>query len=291
MAAVNVQSNVQADDRSNSTRHAAAVSSQSSSTTKNNCISSTSCGSCAPLTFCRVLSGLVESQFLDESKTKRSSADVTQCLVTHGVSRRCMIKAQTTLILSPPPDAKRPSRVSPTQKSVIRCPTLKWAPCLKNVTMSKSLELREFKAGPLAKRRTTRPATKVANASRFSGCRHHRPHMIVDQLMCRVGKLEESHLKRRGVRTLAARQNHQTAPGSSASPWFAASCCRDGSLAVIQPIGAQIFFDVPPVSEGVSKFYACAHPTNNASLGRNCSTADPSRTSVSTWLRSSSACW
>ena len=25
-------------------------------------------------------------------------------------------------------------------------------------------------------------------------------------------------------------------PGNSASPWFAASCCRDGSLAVIQPI-------------------------------------------------------
>ena len=28
-------------------------------------------------------------------------------------------------------------------------------------------------------------------------------------------------------------------PGSSASPWFTASCCRDGSLAVIQPLWVQ----------------------------------------------------
>ena len=31
---------------------------------------------------------------------------------------------------------------------------------------------------------------------------------------------------------------HLLCPGNSASPWFAASCCRDGSLAVILPIWA-----------------------------------------------------
>ena len=34
-------------------------------------------------------------------------------------------------------------------------------------------------------------------------------------------------------------------PRSSASPWFTASCCRDGSLAVIQPLWVQKTSEVP----------------------------------------------
>ena len=114
-------------------------------------------------------------------------------------------------------------------------------------------------SGPrnLAKRKTTKPATKTCH-----GFWTTTPplRMLTDHLMCRDGRSEESLLERRAVSTLAARRNYQTAlahapsgrkhrnrrcpgrvleqllcPKSSASPWFAASCCRDGSLAVIQP--------------------------------------------------------
>ena len=71
-------SHVPSDDLSNYTGHAAAVSSQRSSVNgKNNCISSlTSQGSFAPMTFCGLPLGLVESQFLDESQMQWSSADI-----------------------------------------------------------------------------------------------------------------------------------------------------------------------------------------------------------------------
>ena len=82
-------------------------------------------GSFAPLTFCGLPLGLVGSQ--------------VQKLVTHGVPRRSMKVARISRFLAAPPDAKRPWRVSPCQKSVIQCPTPKVASCLKAVTMSKSL--------------------------------------------------------------------------------------------------------------------------------------------------------
>ena len=64
--AVSVQSYVQSDDFSSCTRHAAAVSLQSSPIAENNCIISLSYGSCAQMTFFFDYSrGLVESQFLD----------------------------------------------------------------------------------------------------------------------------------------------------------------------------------------------------------------------------------
>ena len=67
--AVSVQSFVPSDDLSNCTRLAAAVSSQRSSIGKNKCISgSLSRGSSAPMTFCGLPPGLVESYSLDESQ-------------------------------------------------------------------------------------------------------------------------------------------------------------------------------------------------------------------------------
>ena len=84
----------------------------------------------------------------------------------------------------------------------------------------------------------------------------------VDHLMSRDGKSEESLVELFAVRTLAARRNCQTAlrsflravqkrtvpvvtdgkidnalvAYSNVSAWFIASCCSDGSLAVIPPL-------------------------------------------------------
>ena len=68
-------------------------------------------------------------------------------------------------------------------------------------------------------------------------------------------------------------------PGSSASPWSAASCCRDGSLAVIQPLWVQKTSEVSSIFEGVAATHTCAHSTSNActSVGRQCSTTHPSQ--------------
>ena len=114
------------------------------------------------------------------------------------------------------------------------------------------------------------------------GRRHHRLRVLVDHWMCRDGRSEESLLERRGGRTLAARQNYQTAlvsflnfvqkrqrllsPGSSASPWFTASCYCDGSLAVIQPLWVQ-------------QSHASAFPSSDAStcMGRHRGTSHPSQ--------------
>ena len=117
LPAVSVQSHALSDDLSSCTGHAAAVLFR-----RNGCIGGfekqMSHGSLAPLTWCGLPAGVVGSQFLDESQMQWSSAG-----------------SGTTL--TPPPDAKRPSKVSPCQKSGIRCPTPKMASCLKSVTMSK----------------------------------------------------------------------------------------------------------------------------------------------------------
>ena len=47
-----------------------------------------------------------------------------------------------------------------------------------------------------------------------SGLRYNRLRVMVDHLLCRDGKTEESLLERRLVRTLTARRNYQTALGS-----------------------------------------------------------------------------
>ena len=164
--AVSVQSHVSRDVLSSCTRDAAAVSSLTSSVTgKNDCISGLmSHGSCAPLTFFELPPGLFGSQFLDESQMQWSSSD-TGTEVCHARSRtKVCEKYQITRLLAPPPDAKRPSRVSPCQRSVIRCPTPVAVSCLKNVVVSNwQAKLRKSKARPLAKRRTAKPATKTGH--------------------------------------------------------------------------------------------------------------------------------
>ena len=61
------------------------------------------------------------------------------------------------------------------------------------------------------RKRATILAPKSAQV--VHGQRHHRLRTLVDQLMCRDGRSEESLLERRAVRTLAGRQNHQNAFG------------------------------------------------------------------------------
>ena len=54
-------------------------------------------------------------------------------------------------------------------------------------------------------------------------------------------------------------------------PWVAASCCRDGSLAVVEPLWVLETSTLAPMSEWVATTYTCSHPTSNAdtSLGRH----------------------
>ena len=142
--------------------------------------------------------------------------------VTHGVRRRSMKTVRVARFLTLPPDSKRPSRVSPCQKSAIRRPTAKVASCLKNCDDQKSLEelarevARVLKASPLTKRRTAKTATKAGHCL----CRGQHGWFLRGNtaecvhLMCRDGKSEESLLERRVERTLAARRNHETVLGS-----------------------------------------------------------------------------
>ena len=126
-----------------------------------------------------------------------------------------------------PPDAKRPSRVSPCQKTAVRCPTPAVAARLKSVTNSKSLQ-KQARVVSCARSRPAAvkeedsetgdengPSPVPKSARVISGRRHHRLPILVDHLMCRYGELEEleSLLKRRAVGALAARRSHQTALG------------------------------------------------------------------------------
>ena len=129
--------------------------------------------------------------------------------------------AQITRLLAPLPDAKRPSRVSPCQRSVIRCPTPKVGSCLKNVTMPKSLEalareVARVQGKPAAMEEDSEisdengPLPVPKSAWVVSGHRHHHLRMLVDHLVCRNGRSEELLLERGGARSLAARRNYQT---------------------------------------------------------------------------------
>ena len=111
-------------------------------------------------------------------------------------------------------------------------------------------------------------------------------------------KVEKSLLKRRAVRTLAARQKSSKRPwidpqvcteahassgrrrqnrwcpghvfqrllpsGSSASRCFTPSCSSDGSLAVIQPLWVQKTSEVPSMFQGVATAHTCAHSASTA---------------------------
>ena len=271
---------IQPDDLFNCTGHAADVPSQCSSVIgRNDCI-----GGFAK----QVSHGLVwlDRNFWTNHRCSGRQLVVVQMPVAHGVSRKSMKSVQITRLPAPPPDAKRTSRVSLCQKSVIRCPTPKVGSCLKNVTMSNSLEelargVARVQGQPAGKEEDSEARDKngpllVPKSARVvSGRQHHRLRMLVDHLMCRDGRVVESLLERRAVRTLAARRSHPSVPhrswsvlpvwkgarapsgrtrrsprcpgclfeqsfcpGSSASSRFTASCCSDGSLPSFSRFGS-----------------------------------------------------
>ena len=140
--------------------------------------------------------------------------------VTHELPRRSLTYAQITRVLAPPPDAMRPL-------SLVRdlWSTPKLVSCLKNVAVSKSLEdlareVARVQGQPTGKEEDSETRDEngrphVPKSARVvSGRQHHRLRMLVFHLMCRDGRLEESLLEQRDVRTLAARRNYQTALGT-----------------------------------------------------------------------------
>ena len=152
-----------------------------------------------------------------------------------------------------------------------------------------------WQRGGQRNQRRKRPLPVPKSARVVSGRQYHRLRMLVDHLMCRGGRSKESLLAKisdcswvvpsicAGAHAPSGRtcRNRRcpVAWGSSASPWFTASGCSGGSLAVIQPLWFQKLFAVSSMLEEVATAHAGAFPTGNAgtSLGRHCSTAHPSQ--------------
>ena len=174
-------------------------------------------GSCTPLTFSGLPLGLVGSQCLDESQMQWLSAETGAEARNARSPTKVSESAQVTRLLAPPPDAKRPSRMSPCQRSVIQCPMAKVGSCLENVAVSKSLvqlarEVPRVQGQPAGKEEHNEtsdengPLLVPKSARAVSGRRHHLVRMLVDHVMCRDGRSEETLLERRVVRTLAAQR-------------------------------------------------------------------------------------
>ena len=110
-----------------------------------------------------------------------------------------MKSAEIARIRASPPNAKRPSRVSPCQKSVIQCPTPQVVSCLKNVTVSESLkelarEVARVQGPPAGKEEGSEasdgsgPLLVPTFARMVTGRLHHRLRTPTDRLMCRDKK-------------------------------------------------------------------------------------------------------
>ena len=168
-----------------------------------------------------------------------------------------------------------------------------------------------------ARRRSWCPVRKMWQRAEvrtvLTGRQHHRLRMLDDHLMCRdgvgrsapgtkscenIGSTTElsnrswdvpqickgatapSGRRRRNRRSPGCVVERLLCPGSSASPCFTASCCRDGSLAVIQPLWARKFPRFYGCLKGIATVHTCAHSTST-SLGRHCNTTRPSQSSSS----------
>ena len=81
---------------------------------------------------------------------------------THGLLRSSMKCAQRTRALAPPPDAKRPLRVSPCQRSVIPCPSESW--CL--VWSMWQCHVKEFRGCGTRSCASTGPASRHRGGQR-----------------------------------------------------------------------------------------------------------------------------
>ena len=116
--------------------------------------------------------------------------------VTRRVPRRSMMAGFRARL----PDAKRPSRGRPCQKSAIRCPT----PTAAHISLvSRSWRPGRCQRGGQRHQRRTCAEVHTVNFRKVTS----------PPATCREGRSEESLLERRAVRTLAARQNPQSALG------------------------------------------------------------------------------
>ena len=128
-----------------------------------------------------------------------------------------MKTVQVARFRAAPPDAKRSWRVSPCQKSAVRCPTRAVAACLKSLTNSKSLQ----KLARVVARFRGQPAGKEVVNETSDGKRaityaevNTGGFLTTTPPPAHAGRsFEASLLERRTVRTNTARQNHQTALG------------------------------------------------------------------------------
>ena len=112
-----------------------------------------------------------------------------------------------------PPGAKRPFRVTHYQRSVLQSPTPKLVSCLRNGAVSKSLEelareVSRAQGQPVGKEEANEtndkngPLPVPKSARVVSGRQHHRLRMLVDHLVCRDGRSEESLLDTRSATEL-----------------------------------------------------------------------------------------
>ena len=171
--------------------------------------------------------------------------------------------------------------------------------------------LRELKASPLAKRRAACPATKAGRCRSRSPHRWFpgddttpaSAGQSFDMSRWKVGRVTHGAKRCEDIRRATESSNRSEkdpqvcegtcassgrrrrnrrcfghvveqllCPGNSASPWFAASCCRDGSLAVIQQIWVLESSEVPPMSEEVAvtslgRHFNTTHPSQSSPLG------------------------
>ena len=166
--AIIIQSHVASVILSDCDGHATAVSSQEPSVTgKDDWVSgSMSDGSGTQVTSCRPPPGLVGSQCLNESQMQWSAAD-TGAEACHARTPTKVDDVCPEDSISSPSSRRQATFESESLPEICApVPTPKLASCLKRcqcqrVPWSWHAKLRGYKASPLAKRRTAKPATKA----------------------------------------------------------------------------------------------------------------------------------
>ena len=150
------------------------------------------------MTFCGLPPGLVVLQFLDESQMQWSSVDT--------VTGACHTRSPTK-ISEKCPDYAASGRSSRRQTTVVSD--------LSSGARRQSRRQSRSRVWPAGKEEDSDTSDEngpplVPNSARVvSGRQHHCLRMLVDHLMCRDGRSEESLPEQRAERTLAARRNYQ----------------------------------------------------------------------------------
>ena len=228
-----------------------------------------------PSTWCGLPPGMVRSQLLDESQIHRLSAgsgtearhaqrlmkidENCPCCSISGLSSRRQAPVESEFlpeICNPTPDAN----------SGVFAKT--YDELHESLEDGTRLRPARWQRGGQRNQRRKRALLVPKFARAISGRRHHRLRNPVDHRMSRwkVGRVADAKRckgtlgtaessdrswqvpqvcdgarvrpgrKRQSLRCPSRVSERLHCPGSSTSPWFTASCCRDGSLAIIQPM-------------------------------------------------------